>query len=149
MNAEHRLEVNQMIAGTGLASELQTQFRTRDGGILDCLITAEVIELDGGNCVLSLVKNITDSVAAEKAMRQSEERFRTLIENGSDVILVLSETGNITYASPSAQSVMGYLPEDVVGTGAFELVHPDDLPQVLGSFGGPCRASTNRSRSSW
>ena len=135
VNTDDWRAVNQMIAATGFAGELQTQFRTKDGGILDCLITAEVIDLADGNCVLSLVKNITDSVAAEKTIRQSEERFRTLIENGSDVILILSETGNITYASPSAQSVMGYLPEDVIGTQAFELVRPDDLTQVLESFG--------------
>ena len=78
--------------GDHSAREMQTQFRTSGGNILDCLITAELVELEGRSCVLSLVQDITDRVRAEERIKASEEHFRSLIENGKDVILVLDPT---------------------------------------------------------
>lgn len=131
---ESRLQVVDLLAKDGSVRELQTRFRTKSGEILDCLLTAEMLDLAEGPCVLSLVQDITDRVRAEQAIRASEERFRALIEKGSDVILVLTVTGEIEYVSPSAATVMGYTPEEVVGTSAFPLIHPEDLQATLQSF---------------
>lgn len=71
------------------------------------------------------------SLAIERARlyteaRSNEERFRSLIENSTDVISVLSVDGSIIYSSPSTQRVMGYSPEKFLGTDFFEKVHHDD-----------------------
>jgi diguanylate cyclase (GGDEF)-like protein/PAS domain S-box-containing protein len=64
---------------------------------------------------------------AETALRQSEERFRSLVQNSSDVITVVDDTGTITYVTPSIERVLGYRPDELVGTSGFGHIHPDDV----------------------
>ncbi|MEO8456206.1 MAG: EAL domain-containing protein [Chloroflexota bacterium] len=132
-NEERQIMVD-ILTRDGHVRELETHIRKKNGEIMDCLFTAELIEMDEGLCVLSLVQDITDRVRAEQTVRASEERFRALIEHGSDIILVLSSTGVIEYASPSTKTAMGYEPEELVGTNGFLLVNPEDMPAALASF---------------
>ncbi len=64
--------------------------------------------------------------AALVARRQSEERFRALAQNTADLITILAADGVLTYQSPAAQQVWGYLPADLEGTDIVTLVHPDE-----------------------
>ncbi|MBX3026125.1 PAS domain S-box protein [bacterium] len=67
---------------------------------------------------------------AEAALRAAQERYRALIENASDQVAVLDANGIYQYVSPSHVDVCGFTPEELLGTSAFELVHPDDLPAL-------------------
>lgn len=58
---------------------------------------------------------------------ESERRFRSLVENGSDLISIIDAGGRRIYLSPSAERVLGYRSEDLIGENPFDLVHPDDL----------------------
>jgi len=69
-----------------------------------------------------------------KALPDSEEYFRSLIENSLDLIALLDADGTIRYASPSHKQVLGYEPEDLTGKNAFELVHSEDLPNVINAI---------------
>lgn len=60
------------------------------------------------------------------SLRASEERFRSLVQNSSDAVMVIDPTGAIRYASPSAERLFGYLPADLVDRPLHELVHPVD-----------------------
>lgn len=64
------------------------------------------------------------------AVRESEARFRTLVQHSSDIITLLDHDGTIRYQSPSITRVLGYQPEELSGTNAFALIHPEDLPHV-------------------
>ena len=59
-----------------------------------------------------------------------EARFRSLVQNSSDVILVLDEHGRIAYQTPSIQRILGYQPEERVGRSPYDLIHPEDAPAV-------------------
>ncbi len=61
-----------------------------------------------------------------RALRDSEAYFRSLIENASDLTMVLDATGSVVYASPSSRRVVGYEPEVLVGMSLFDLVSPED-----------------------
>jgi hypothetical protein len=63
---------------------------------------------------------------AEAALRASEERFRALVENSSDALLLIDDQGRLTYVAPSSQRHLGWKPEEMVGKSIFDFVHPDD-----------------------
>jgi two-component system, cell cycle sensor histidine kinase and response regulator CckA len=81
----------------------------------------------------------------ETALRESEERFRTLVQESSDVIAIYDVNGQFTYVSPSVERLYGYAPESLLGTSAFTLVHPDDRSLVQEAF---LRAVSETQRSS-
>jgi diguanylate cyclase (GGDEF)-like protein/PAS domain S-box-containing protein len=75
--------------------------------------------------------------------RQSEARFASLVQNSSDVVTVILADSSIKYQSPSVERVMGYQPEELVGTRLIEsMVHTEDVPRIvslLAEFGGERR----------
>ncbi|MGB8732037.1 MAG: PAS domain-containing protein, partial [Candidatus Sulfotelmatobacter sp.] len=60
-------------------------------------------------------------------LKDSEARFRSLIERSSDLITLLDVGGTIRYVSPSSERVMGFQPDARSGKKLFEFIHPDDL----------------------
>ena len=74
------------------------------------------------------------ALTEEVHRRTSEARFGSLVQHSSDLITVLDETGLVVYQSPSIERVLGYLPEDLVGTRFERLLQPGEegrLPHVL------------------
>ncbi len=65
---------------------------------------------------------------------RSEEYFRALIEQGSDLVWILSDKAYIRYASPSHARVLGYAPQELVGRPAGDFIHPDDLQEARKVF---------------
>src|SRR5215203_684250 len=92
-----------------------------------------------------LIKGQIDTPLLERSIRyaftrtlrilgESEQRFRSLVQNISDIIAVLDAEGDICYESPSVERLLGYSPEDLVGRSAFDYVHPDDLQRLRSIF---------------
>jgi PAS domain S-box-containing protein len=77
-----------------------------------------------------LKAEISDRKRVEKALRESEKKFRALIANISDVIAILDAQGIIRYESPSITRHFGWSPEALVGTHSCDLVHPNDRERV-------------------
>jgi PAS domain S-box-containing protein len=71
-------------------------------------------------------RNITERKEMEDALRRSEERFRSLVQNASDIIIILEADGTIRYVSPAIARVLGLRTEDVVGKNAVAFVDPVD-----------------------
>jgi len=81
----------------------------------------------------SAIRIEDDRKQAVESLRMSEEHFRSLIENAYDAIVVLNEDGTMSYVSPTIKRASGYEPEDLIGKAPFELIHPDDLPEITNS----------------
>lgn len=70
----------------------------------------------------------------EEALRVSEERFRSLVENANDLIYSLTPRGEISYISPKFTDILGYDISDYLGKSFFPLMHPDDLKESIELF---------------
>jgi len=68
------------------------------------------------------------------ALQEDDRRFRALIENSSDAIVVLDREGNVSYESPSFLRLAGLEPSAAIGHNFFEGVHPDDMLKVGEAF---------------
>lgn len=66
--------------------------------------------------------------------RRQDNYFRTLTENGLDLLAVALNTGGIIYISPSVRTILGFDPAELLGCSIFEHVHQEDLPRALRKF---------------
>ena len=81
-----------------------------------------------------IVRDITGRQRAVEALRQSEEKYRELVENISDVVYAADGLGIITYVSPVVEQIIGFSPSEITGKPILDLVYHEDLPQFLESF---------------
>lgn len=88
----------------------------------------------GEQLLLASNKDITARKNAEQQLKFSELRFKTLIQEGSELIFVINRMGQYSYLSPNFQRALGYSADELLGTDAFKQVHPVDLERMTGEF---------------
>jgi len=130
---------------------VRARWAKRREGELPTTVTADIIIKDGsrrtlevGHCLISgdgesssilhIGRDVTNHERAERALRESEERFRAFVEQSSDVLSLLDEQGKIIYQSHSITHHLGYQPEELVGLSCFDFVHAEDLETALVGF---------------
>ena len=75
---------------------------------------------------LMVMHNITGLEQTDAALRESQERYRLIAENATDVISAHDTNGTIVYVSPAIENVLGYTPDEVLGSSGWAWIHPDD-----------------------
>lgn len=89
--------------------------RAKNGEIRDTLWSAEAIRYKGREVVLSLLYDITERKRAEEALRESEEKYRTIVENLNDAMFIHDFEGNILDVNENACRMLGYERNEIVG----------------------------------
>ncbi|MHA2247740.1 MAG: sensor histidine kinase [Candidatus Hodarchaeales archaeon] len=124
------------INAKGEAKGLESELKQSDGTSIYIRENARAIKDSKGLiiCFEGSVEDITDRVLAEEALRESEEKYRSLIDNLSDIVIELDSEGNFSFISPQAVDVLGYIPEEEIGKSGFDFIHPDDMGEALELF---------------
>jgi PAS domain S-box-containing protein len=85
--------------------------------------------------IQTVLEDTTERKKAEEALKESEERFRSMVESTSDWIWQVDKNGVFTYASPKTKDILGYEPEEVVGKTPFDLMPEDEAKRIAKFFG--------------
>jgi PAS domain S-box-containing protein len=116
-------------------NRIETCFLTKAGGsiIVEGTVSCTV---EGGRPVAlrGIFRDITARKHAEHALRLSEERFRGLIENAAELIVIVNGDGSLGYLSPSVTRVLGYDPAEWVRRSLFDWIHPEDVSLARREF---------------
>jgi diguanylate cyclase (GGDEF)-like protein/PAS domain S-box-containing protein len=99
-------------------------------GLALALSLRQRVRKDFARAYEALTAEVEERKAAERALRASEERFRSLVQNSSDVISIVDADGGVRYHSESVRRVLGYDPAELVDGDPLSLVHPDDRERV-------------------
>lgn len=94
-------------------------------------ITVAVDEDGEADKVYIVKSDYTHIENAEQSLIESERKFRFISENITDFISIIDNDGRFLYASPSAEKVIGYTPEELIGEGSIYIIHPDDVPNFI------------------
>jgi PAS domain S-box-containing protein len=129
---ERRGEFQRLMEQQGIVSGFEYQAWRKDGGIVWVSETTRAVRDADGRVLFyeGILEDITARKQAVEELQRREEHYRRLLENITDVILILDAGGMIRYASPSIERGLGYDPAEVVGRQALEFVRPDERSRM-------------------
>jgi diguanylate cyclase (GGDEF)-like protein/PAS domain S-box-containing protein len=113
------------------------QFRvvTADGAVRWADSRAVVISWEGKPATLNFITDITERKKTEEALRESNERYRTLVENASDIVFRTDDSGRFTFVNPAGLRISGYEEDELMGKHYPTLICPDMRDDAMKFFG--------------
>jgi PAS domain S-box-containing protein len=117
---------------TGSVNE-ETAVGCMKAGATDYLLKSNLARIGPAiEAALERSRAYTQKARAEAALAASERRFRSLVQNSSDLVTILALDGTILYASDSAERIVGYAPEELVGSSLLSYLDPTGVQTVRG-----------------
>jgi PAS domain S-box-containing protein len=115
----------------GLPARVEYRLRKKDGAPVWCVLSGKALDPamppDLSRGVLWCIDDISEQKAAEEALRESEERFRTMTDAAKDAIMMMDQEGKVTFWNKSAETVFGYSREEALGCDLLSLVAPGEF----------------------
>ena len=132
--------IRRKLSGDAEGSTYELEIIAKDGRRVPLEVSSRLIRRDGEAVgVQGFGRDISERRQALETLRASEERFRALVENSADAIVLVDAQGLVLYQSRSAERIIGYSAGERMGHNALELVHAEDRAAVAKKL-GECRA---------
>ncbi len=116
----------------GFSKIVEYSLLRTDGSTFPGEVSSGVLKDSSGvpTGMIIVIRDITERKKAEQALQQSEERYRSLVDNASEAISVVQD-GTIRYANKKVLEITGYSPDEINGLSGEMLIHPDDRERVM------------------
>ena len=110
--------------------------KRKDGSLFDVQLSASMVKDPMGNpiCRIASFVDITEQKRSQQELRQSEQRYRCLVENAPDIVFSLSPEGMLTALNGAFETITGWSRAEWLGKFFGPIIHPDDLPIALARF---------------
>lgn len=129
--AEIASHINEMTAQGG--DRFESKHRGKDGRLIDVEISAQYLAVEGGRFV-SFVRDITDRKRSERLLRESEVRYRTIVENQVEFVCRFLPGGVITFVNASLAAWACAADAPVLGRSFYDFIHADDRAGVISTL---------------
>jgi PAS domain S-box-containing protein len=129
---DRRAEVREILNRIALGEAIEhheTLRRHKDGSEVEVSLGISPIRSAAGEIVgaSKTARDIGERKRTQRALNREVEERRRIFETSQDLILITDTAGNLIQVSPSSMTILGYLPEEMIGRSAAEFIHPDDL----------------------
>ncbi|MGC4068130.1 MAG: PAS domain S-box protein [Polyangiaceae bacterium] len=104
----------------------------RDGHLVPTDVVATLFFDEDGQLIqaVGVTRDTTERARSEAALRESEENYKRIVENGHELISETDPAGRFVYVSPNHEAALGYAPKELLGTRSAALIHPEDRTSV-------------------
>lgn len=110
--------------------DVTVQHHKKNGEILHMEIKSNPIDFDGKEARVTQAKDITGQLEAERALMSSEKRFKALVQDASDIIMIMDFDGNLNYVSPSSVQLTGISDSEMMQHNFLHYIHSSDIDSV-------------------
>lgn len=110
--------------------------RRKDGTVYPEILNISSVQNEQGEITnfVAVFSEISEMKQVEKKLKESEERYRFIVDNSTDLVAILSESVEIQYISPICQQIIGYEADEMLGRDIREFIHPDDLEEAISAL---------------
>ena len=119
-----------LLTSTGSVENMEFHFKKNNGKVLIALVSAQMINFDGENHILSVVRDITSRKKMEEKLRENEEKYRFLAEYSGDVIWHINKSYRIDFISTADETIRGFKREEVIGQSIWNIFKPEGIKLV-------------------
>ncbi|MCC6141570.1 MAG: PAS domain S-box protein [Nitrospira sp.] len=130
-NPEDRTRFVEQLLATGTLRGAEFSFQTKDRHMRHCLISSELIDLNGTRCILTVGTDVTGKKEAEAALRESEERWKRFVAEAPVGLVIVGTDKRVLSANKAFCTLTGYSDQDVTGSTYALYTHPDDLSNSM------------------
>ncbi len=132
-SSEERQRVVAELAEKGRLENVELTLRRKNGELIKTIAGGEVITLDGQRYILFFFLDVTDRKRSEEALRESEEKYRVLVEAAGEAIFI-AQDGIIKFCNKNFSDIAGYDLAYLINMPFNDLVHPDDRQMVFDRY---------------
>jgi len=120
-----------IMAGVQMTN-FENRYTRKDGSLVPIVWSATWQPAE--NIMYCVARDATEKKQAEEQIQLSEKRFKALVQDGSDLVGILDPEANYLYVSPTCETVLGILPEELIGRNALQFIHEEDRETVFATF---------------
>jgi PAS domain S-box-containing protein len=123
-----------LTTGEGYKFRLRLRPPGREERLVDAKAKTEQDEQGRTVALFGVFQDVTKSIEVHERVARSEERYRLLAENATDIIATYGMDGVFRYVSPAIMAVMGYRPDELAGQPFWKFMHPEDVQSLQAAF---------------
>jgi PAS domain S-box-containing protein len=116
--------------GRVMGRRIEIEAMRKGGSVFPAELAITQVNLPGAQVFTAVIRDISPRLEMERSLRESEVRFRSLVQNSRDVIAVVDENLDLRFVSPAVEEITGFSPEELLGTASVDYIHPGDVERL-------------------